>query len=327
MYICDLWWCPGRPLFRSKSYIKISSSLCSSRFCQVSTWAQSESEIMSHGFFEGFFCVFLRISPVTPNSGTPFSQASHTIPTLQGILLAQRLRSGNGAKNRGGRKESRVHDSVKRSFQKHCTIVIWPYTGFNRWRIIQNQSSLLCENQSWCSSVGANKNNTDGTRWIHIAFQVLNHFRFARQVAAEKGAAIATEVTKGWVRKAAGTSPTWDLLLAQSHPKGGGYHVYIYIYIYTYIIYTYIIFMSDFWMFQDLKYCVPAAGRCSTNHVCWNCVLCGLPGSSWGWLLKSFCCNHSWQSRHHNVLPEDVLWKACLTHCLVLQCCTLGYDL
>ena len=244
MYICDLWWCPGRPLFRSKSYIKISSSLCSSRFCQVSTWAQSESEIMSHGFFEGFFCVFLRISPVTPNSGTPFSQASHTIPTLQGILLAQRLRSGNGAKNRGGRKESRVHDSVKRSFQKHCTIVIWPYTGFNRWRIIQNQSSLLCENQSWCSSVGANKNNTDGTRWIHIAFQVLNHFRFARQVAAEKGAAIATEVTKGWVRKAAGTSPTWDLLLAQSHPKGGGtMYIYIYIY-YIYIYYIHVWFLD-----------------------------------------------------------------------------------
>lgn len=60
----------ANPILESPS---ISSSLCKSRFCQVSTWAQSESEIMSHGSFRFFFCVFLGISPVTPNSGTPFS--------------------------------------------------------------------------------------------------------------------------------------------------------------------------------------------------------------------------------------------------------------
>ena len=179
------------------------------------------------------------------------------------------------------------------------------------------------------SSEGANKNNIDGTRWIHIAFQVLNHFETVESSKRTTGGCRkrSGECNRGHEglgpnRWAAGTGPTWDCLLRVT--LRGGLPC---LFTHRDFMGFYTIFMSDFWMFQDLKYCIPVAGRFSTNHMYWNCVLCGLPGSSWGWLLKSLCCNRSWQGRRHNDLPEDVLWKACLTHCLVLQCCFLGYDL
>ena len=79
----------------------------------------------------------------------------------------------------------------------------------------------------------------------------------ARQVAAEKGAANATEVPKGWVR--IGSDLARMGLLVHSPLKNGGYRVTIFVYDFVYS------FLIDFWMFQDLKYCIPVAGRFSPN--------------------------------------------------------------